>query len=96
VRDPLTGATALGLIRLFSRSNYNGVDTALLPLPVAKSVSAETSTGNNATLVLDFKKQILTSLNTGSFNDFFNAVTNTAEVSFNLHGGANGKFACIL
>ncbi|BGP00846.1 hypothetical protein RTBOTA2_002159 [Rhodotorula toruloides] len=69
--------------------NYNGVDTALLPLPVAKSVSAETSTGNNATLVLDFKKQILTSLNTGSFNDFFNAVTNTAEVSFNLHGGAN-------
>ncbi|BGP22157.1 pre-rRNA processing protein [Rhodotorula toruloides] len=69
--------------------NYNGVDTALLPLPVAKSVSAETSTGNNATLVLDFKKQILTSLNTGSFNNFFNAVTNTAEVSFNLHGGAN-------
>ncbi|GAA5969858.1 hypothetical protein JCM21900_004182 [Sporobolomyces salmonicolor] len=69
--------------------NYNGVDTALLALPVAKAVSVETSTGNNASLVLDFNKQILQSLNTDAFNSFFNAVTNTAGVSFTLHGGAN-------
>ncbi|KAM0750211.1 hypothetical protein T439DRAFT_247618 [Meredithblackwellia eburnea MCA 4105] len=70
--------------------NYNGVDTALLTLPVENAVSAQTSTGQDANLVLDFKtKRILQSLNTGSFNDFFNAVTNTAEVSFILHGGAN-------
>ncbi|GAA6057282.1 hypothetical protein JCM3770_004534 [Rhodotorula araucariae] len=69
--------------------NFNGVDTGLLELPVEKSVSAETSTGQNAALVLAFKKRILSSLNDGAFQDFFNAVTNTDGVDFNLHGGAN-------
>ncbi|BGP44010.1 hypothetical protein JCM10449v2_008067 [Rhodotorula kratochvilovae] len=69
--------------------NFNGVDTGLLELPVEKSVSAETSTGQDAALVLAFKKRILSSLNDGAFQDFFNAVTNTDGVDFNLHGGAN-------
>ncbi|GAA6027071.1 hypothetical protein JCM8097_006088 [Rhodosporidiobolus ruineniae] len=69
--------------------NYQGTDAALLALPVAKAVSAETSTGNNATLVLDFKNQPLQSLNNDVFASFFNAVTNTDGVVFGLHGGAN-------
>ncbi|GAA5897781.1 hypothetical protein JCM8208_000260 [Rhodotorula glutinis] len=69
--------------------DFNGIDTALLELPVEKSVSVETSTGNDAALVLAFRNRILSSLNNGAFEDFFNAVTNTANVDFNLHGGAN-------
>ncbi|KAL8278093.1 hypothetical protein RQP46_009553 [Phenoliferia psychrophenolica] len=69
---------------------YNSVDTAVLTLPVANAVSAQTSTGQDANLVLDFKKpQILQSLDTAVFNQFFNDITNTAGVSFNLHGSAN-------
>lgn len=72
------------------RSSRNGVDAGVLTLPVAKAVSSETSTGQDAKLVLDFKSpQILQSLNTGAFNDFFNVITNTADVTFNLHGAAN-------
>ncbi|GJN94719.1 hypothetical protein Rhopal_007810-T1 [Rhodotorula paludigena] len=69
--------------------NFNGADTALLELPVEKAVSAETSTGNNATLVLAFEDRILSSLDNGAFQSFFDAVTNTALVNFNLHGDAN-------
>ncbi|KAI5474806.1 pre-rrna processing protein [Pseudohyphozyma bogoriensis] len=70
--------------------NYDGVDTALLTLPVADVVSAQTSTGQDANLVIDFKnKEDLVSLNNPSFDNFFNAITNTADVSFILHGGAN-------
>ncbi|GAA5951249.1 hypothetical protein JCM3765_002422 [Sporobolomyces pararoseus] len=69
--------------------NFKGVDTALLSLPVAKAVSAETSTGNNAALVLAWKNQPLKSLDNGAYENFFDAVTNTANVGFNLHGGAS-------
>lgn len=72
-------------------SNFNGADTALLELPVEKAVSAETSTGNNATLVLAFEDRTLSSLDNGAFQSFFDAVTNTALVNFNLHGDANGE-----
>ncbi|GAA5914535.1 uncharacterized protein JCM6883_003197 [Sporobolomyces salmoneus] len=69
--------------------NFNGVDTALLALPVKKAVSAETSTGNDAALVLTFDDQPLKSLDNGAYQNFFDAVTNTANVAFNLHGGAS-------
>ncbi|GAA5937070.1 uncharacterized protein JCM15063_000146 [Sporobolomyces koalae] len=69
--------------------NFNGVDTALLALPVTKAVSAQTSTGNDAALVLTFDKQPLKSLDNGAYRAFFDAVTNTANVGFNLHGGAS-------
>lgn len=71
--------------------NYKDVDTALLTLPVVDAVRAETSTGQDAALVLDFKeKRILQSLDNTAFGVFFNDITNTAGVTFNLHGGANG------
>ncbi|GAA6063179.1 hypothetical protein JCM10212_003114 [Sporobolomyces blumeae] len=69
--------------------NFNGVDTALLSLPVKKAVSAETSTGNNAALVLSWDNQPLKSLDNAAYRSFFDAVTNTANVAFNLHGGAS-------
>jgi hypothetical protein len=42
--------------------------------------------------VIDFKsKAILQSLNNQAFAFFFNAITNTADVVFELHGTANGE-----
>lgn len=42
--------------------------------------------------MLDFKeKRILQSLDNTAFGVFFNDITNTAGVTFNLHGGANGS-----
>lgn len=44
--------------------------------------------------MIDFKdKQILRSLDTAAFNDFFNVITNTANVDFVLRGAANGECA---
>ncbi|KAM0789126.1 hypothetical protein ACM66B_003180 [Microbotryomycetes sp. NB124-2] len=71
--------------------NYNGVQTAVLNLPVQDAVRVETSNGQPAALVLNWpdEDRFLRSLNDGSFNDFFNAVTNTAGVTFGLNGAAN-------
>lgn len=72
--------------------NSQGVDIGVLNLPVTDVVSAETSTGQDANLILDWKSpEILSSLNSGAFDSFFNAITNTRDVVFNLHGAANGE-----
>ncbi|SCV70806.1 BQ2448_3568 [Microbotryum intermedium] len=70
--------------------NWQGVQTALLTLPVADAVSVETSTGQPANLVIDFKQdRFIKSLDDASFRSFFDAVTNTASVTFGLNGAAN-------
>ncbi|SGY79107.1 BQ5605_C008g05044 [Microbotryum silenes-dioicae] len=69
--------------------NWQGVQTALLTLPVANAVRAETSTGQPANLVIDFKQdRFIKSLDDTSFRSFFDAVTNTASVTFGLNGAA--------
>lgn len=63
----------------------------MLALPIANVLSAETSTGQDASLVIDFKQpQILQSLNDDAFRSLFNSITNTVDVPFVLHGVANG------
>ncbi|KAL8277420.1 hypothetical protein RQP46_010142 [Phenoliferia psychrophenolica] len=69
---------------------YNSVDDALLTLPVADVVSAETSTGNNASLVIDFLDEVpLVSLNDPGYDDFLAAITTESVVNFRIHGSAN-------
>lgn len=42
-------------------------------------------------LVLNFKNQVLQSLNNDAFNSFFAAVTITPSAAFTLHGTSNGE-----
>ncbi|KAH9934026.1 uncharacterized protein BXZ73DRAFT_100865 [Epithele typhae] len=65
-----------------------GVDIAKLELP-QQDTDGGVSTGNSAPLNLPFQDQTLQSLNDAAFVQFFAAVTDTADVSFQLNGSAD-------
>ena len=44
-----------------------------------------------ANLLINIRNAVLSSINTGAFGSFLNAITNTELVNFGLHGTANGE-----
>lgn len=53
------------------------------------TVTAGTSTGNDAPLLITFQNQVLQAINDGAFAEMLAAVTDTAGASLGLSGSAN-------
>jgi len=56
---PLHIFSSVRLLSTYMHSNFNGVDTALLALPVTRAVSAQTSTGNDVREILPLSSSVL-------------------------------------
>lgn len=71
--------------------SYSGSDAGVLQVPVQDVVRSETSTGNDADLVLAITTPApFEAIDRNAYNAFFAAITLTSSVDFSLHGGANG------
>ncbi|GJJ06156.1 hypothetical protein Clacol_000345 [Clathrus columnatus] len=68
--------------------DFNGADTAQLNLPPIKTTSG-VSTGNPATLLLNFENQTLQSLDNDAFGAFFAQVTDQKSADIVLKGTAD-------